>query len=104
MAGKILMKFVIIKLTKLANLIIFMTYTLSMFNTGQITLPKMWREKQKTKKFIAEETPEGLLIKPISKDETIYYEGKNGFGIYCEKGLDVGKMIKTIEKLNGQDT
>lgn len=72
-----------------------------MFNTGQITLPKKWREKWDVTKFIAEETEEGLLIKPLKKDETVYYEDKNGLGIYCEEGLDTNKIVKTIEKLNG---
>lgn len=80
-----------------------MIHTLSMFNTGQITLPKSWRKKFKTNKFIAEETKEGLLIKPLSKDETVYYEHEHGFGVYCENGLDVEKIIKTIEKIDGQD-
>jgi bifunctional DNA-binding transcriptional regulator/antitoxin component of YhaV-PrlF toxin-antitoxin module len=33
-----------------------MTYTLKLFNTGQVTLPKSWREKYNTKNFIALET------------------------------------------------
>jgi len=78
-----------------------MQYTLSMFNTGQITLPKKWRAKFDTKNFIAEETNDGLLIKPLAKDETVFYQDKNGFGIYCDKGLDTEKILKTIEKLNG---
>ncbi|MDP2670221.1 MAG: AbrB/MazE/SpoVT family DNA-binding domain-containing protein [bacterium] len=55
-------------------------YTIKSFNTGQITLPKKWRSKYPTKHYIAEETEEGLLIKPLlyesSKDEVIYYENK----------------------------
>lgn len=73
-----------------------------MFNTGQITLPKRWREKFKTKKFVAQETKEGLLIRPILKDETVYYENTNGFGLYCEKGLDVEKLEKAIEEINNE--
>lgn len=77
-----------------------MIYTLSMFNTGQITLPKKWRNKFKTQKFIAEETAEGLLIKPLEKDEAVYYESKDSFGIYCESGLDIKKMIAAIDQIN----
>lgn len=83
-----------------------MIYTLSMFNTGQITLPKKWREKYKTTKYTAEITDDGLLIKPLtggSKDEVVYYEDNGGFGIYCEKGLDTKKMMKAIKEINGQD-
>ncbi|MBU1992452.1 MAG: AbrB/MazE/SpoVT family DNA-binding domain-containing protein [Patescibacteria group bacterium] len=78
-----------------------MYYPLSMFNTGQVTLPKIWREKQGTTKFIAEETENGLLIRPFKKDETAFYEDKDGFGLYCEKGLDTNALAKTIKKLNG---
>jgi len=78
-----------------------MIYTLSMFNTGQITLPKSWRTKYKTNKFVAEEIKDGLLIKPLVKDETVYYEDKNGFGIYCESGLDMEKFKQAIKKMDG---
>lgn len=58
-----------------------MTHTLKLFNTGQITLPKKWREQYDTKNFTAEETKEGLLIRPISRDfsDTVYYENNEGF-------------------------
>lgn len=78
-----------------------MFYTLSMFNTGQITLPKAWRNKHKTKKFVAEERDDGLLIKPLTKDTTVFYEDKGGFGLYSESGLDAEKIIQTIKKLHG---
>ncbi|MDP2642986.1 MAG: AbrB/MazE/SpoVT family DNA-binding domain-containing protein [Candidatus Peregrinibacteria bacterium] len=78
-----------------------MIYTLSMFNTGQITLPKVWRNKYKTTKFIAEETKDGLLIKPLVKDETVYYEDEKSFGIYCESGLDFEKFKQAIKKMDG---
>lgn len=80
-----------------------MIYTLSMFNTGQITLPKKWREKHKTKKFVAEETKEGLLVKPLGKDEVVYYEDEGGFGIYCESGLDIEKFKKAIRIIEKED-
>lgn len=86
-------------LTNLINFTI-MIHALSMFNTGQITLPKAWRAKYKTNKFIAEETKEGLLIKPLMNDKTVFYEDKKGFGIYCEQGLDIEKFKDAIKKLN----
>lgn len=78
------------------------TYTLKLFNTGQVTLPKEWRNKWNTKNFLAEDTEEGLLIKPIQKDEddVVYYEDKHGFGIYSKKGIDPNKIIEAIKKLN----
>lgn len=85
----------------LANITNQMNYTLKVFNTGQITLPKKWRDKFTTKNFIAEETPEGLLIKPIEKDEIVYYENDKEFGIYCEKGMDPQVLISAIKKMHG---
>jgi bifunctional DNA-binding transcriptional regulator/antitoxin component of YhaV-PrlF toxin-antitoxin module len=79
------------------------TYTLKMFNTGQITLPKKWRSKYKTKHFVAKETKNGLLIEPISKDEVVYYENEDGCGLYCESGLDIDAIQEAIRKLNKED-
>lgn len=78
-----------------------MIYTLSMFNTGQVTLPKSWRAKFKTNKFVAEETSDGLLIKPLVKDEMVYYENDKSFGLYCESGLDMEKIKEAIKKMDG---
>lgn len=87
------------KLINLTNLV--MIYTLKLFNTGQVTLPKAWRSKFKTKNFIAEETKNGLLIKPLTKDELVYYETDEEFGIYCENGIDMDKFEKAIKKIHG---
>lgn len=53
-----------------------MTYVLKLFNTGQVTLPKAWRDQVQTKNFIATEKDGGLFIKPIHSDEkdVTYYE------------------------------
>ncbi len=90
-------------LINLSNFNIMNVFTLKLFNTGQVTLPKAWRKKYKTKLFIAKETPEGLLIQPFEKNETVYFENKEGFGIYCENGLPVDKILQTIKKIHGSD-
>jgi len=87
------------KLINLTNLV--MIYTLKLFNTGQVTLPKAWRSKFETKNFIAEETKDGLLIKPLTKDELVYYETDEEVGIYCESGIDINEFKKAIKKING---
>lgn len=92
---------ILMKLVNLINLV--MIYTLSMFNTGQVTLPKKWREKQGTSKFVAEETDKGLLIKPIKKDEIVYYENDERVGIYCENGIDPQLIIDAIDKIDGKN-
>jgi len=76
-----------------------MTYTLTMFNTGQVTLPKKWRNKFETKKFIAKETPEWLLIKPLVEDNSVFYENEEWFGVYSPAGMDPEQIISEIKKL-----
>ncbi len=41
-------------------------YTLNMFNTGQVTLPKKWREQFQTNKFVARSEWSRLIIEPIT--------------------------------------
>lgn len=79
------------------------TYTLKVFNTGQITLPKVWRNKFNTKNFVAKETDEGLLIQPLESSEVVYFENKDGFGIYCEKGMNTEEIINKIKKIHGSN-
>ncbi len=87
----------LINLTKFMN-----TYTLKMFNTGQITLPKAWREKFKTKHFIAEQTDKGLLIKPIlPEEEVVYYENDESCGLFFPKGVDPQVLIDKIDEIDG---
>ena len=79
-----------------------MNHTLKLFNTWQITLPKKWREKFSTKNFIAEETENWLLIKPIlseEKSKTYYYNNDEWFGIFNENWIDSGDLISKIKKL-----
>ena len=74
-----------------------------MFNTGQITLPKSWREKYKTKHFVVKETDKGLLIQPMIQDEdVIYYEDENGCGLHFSKGIDPQILIDKIDEIDGQ--
>ena len=51
----------------------------------------------------SQETEDGLLIKPIQSDEVVYYKAKDGFGLYCEKGLPVDKIIAKIKDLHGSN-
>lgn len=78
-----------------------MLHSLKMFNTGQITLPKSWRSKYDTQNFIAEETPEGLLITPLTtkESESAYYENGEGFGIYFPEGNSPEVVIYKIKNL-----
>lgn len=86
------------------NLINFMnTYTLKLFNTGQVTLPKKWRKKYRTKNFIAQETKNGLLIQPLTDKKVVYFENKDGFGLYCESGIPIDDVVDKIKKIHGSN-
>ena len=79
------------------------TFTLKLFNTGQITLPKLWREKFSTEHFLAKETKDGLLIKPLveNEEDAVFYENKSEFGLYSAKGIEPEKIIEAIRTLHG---
>ena len=46
-------------------------HTLNMYGQGIVTLPKAWREKMKTKKFIARENGNQLILEPLVAEENI---------------------------------
>lgn len=37
-----------------------------------------------------------------AKRKTVYFENKNGFGLFCKNGLPVNKILATIKKLHGE--
>ncbi len=77
-------------------------YTLNMFNTGQVTLPKGWRSKFNTKHFLAEETKEGLLLKPIlKKEDVVFYENETSVGLFFPNGIDPQVLIDKIKEIDG---
>ncbi|MBU2524782.1 AbrB/MazE/SpoVT family DNA-binding domain-containing protein [Patescibacteria group bacterium] len=78
-----------------------MKHFLKLFNTGQVTLPKKWRDKFQTKHFIAEETDKGLLIKPVIDEDVIEFENDEEVGLYFPKGIHPNKLIEAIKKIDG---
>lgn len=50
------------------------TQTLKVARTGQVTIPKVWRDKFDVDHFQATETEEGILLKPIGAhyDEVVF--------------------------------
>ncbi len=81
-----------------------MTYTLKMYNAWQITLPKRWRSQYDTEHFVAIENEDGsLIIKPMTlqkKDNSVYYENEDWFGVYFPDGVPAQDLLMEIEKLN----
>ncbi|MFA6917927.1 MAG: hypothetical protein WC285_03800 [Candidatus Gracilibacteria bacterium] len=78
-----------------------MITTLKLFGTGQITIPKIWREKYKTNQFVAQDTPQGLLIKPLV-EEFFYEDGDDYFGLNFPLGIDAKELANKLKKANGE--
>lgn len=69
---------------------------LSMWGNGAVTLPKEWRDQYPTKHFMAVETAEGLLIKPIVDID--YYERDDGaIGLKFPMGIEAGELLKMMK-------
>ena len=75
--------------------------TAKIFGSGQITLPKQWRNKMKTTNVIIEEVPQGLLIKPLLP--SLYYEiDENNFGLNFPTGIEAGELATKLKQANGK--
>lgn len=75
--------------------------TAKIFGTGQITLPKKWRDKVQTENVIIEEVPQGLLIKPLLP--TLYYEVDDyNFGINFPTGIEAKELAKKLKEANAK--
>lgn len=61
-------------------------------------MPKKWRDRFPTKNFLAVETKEGLLIKPITEIE--YYEDEGGFGLRFPHEMDPHELLKMFKTAN----
>jgi hypothetical protein len=64
---------------------------------GAVTLPKEWRDQFPTKHFMALETADGLLIKPIL-DIEYYEEGEGHFGLKFPMGIDAEELRVKLTK------
>lgn len=71
--------------------------TLSVQKTGMITLPKKWRDRHPGNQIVAEETPEGLLLRSISEIE--YYEEPDGsFGLRFPLGMEMKRFLRMFQE------
>lgn len=83
-----------------------MNYTLKVFNTWQVTLPKKWRSNFDTDIYIAEETSKWLLISPIIRtqkdkinDDWIeFFEDETWMSVKFKKWIEASKLIEVIKK------
>ena len=68
-----------------------MKYDLKMFNTGQVTIPKKWRNQFQTARFTATETSGWLLIKPVLEKQ--YDEKVVAHNLATLLEVDEGKLL-----------
>lgn len=76
--------------------------TLKVFGKGQVTLPKEWRSKYDTDQFMAIETPQGLLIKPI--EPVVYFEDGDSFGLEFPTGVSAKELAADLAHELTQDS
>jgi len=83
-------------------------YVLSMFNTGQVTLPKKWRDKYPAKKYIARPQGNKLVLEPLEDFsisdlekmvEPFAEETKDRAGIRFTKPIDAGVLAQYTKKI-----
>lgn len=49
------------------------SFTLKMFGTGQITVPKIWRDEFATTHFQAQRIKQGVLLRPVTRYEEVIF-------------------------------
>lgn len=79
--------------------------TLKEFGTGQVTLPKEWREKFETRHYLARETKYGLLIEPILLPDDEDYpveltEYPDGARLHFPQGIPASVLAKQLRQAN----
>ncbi|GEM_PF-606060 len=72
--------------------------TLKEFGTGQVTLPKEWRDKFDTHHYLARETNQGLLLEPILYDEEGIEVVEDSKGLHFPKGIPAGLLARQLEQ------
>ncbi len=72
---------------------------LKVFGTGQVTLPKKLRDKYKAQYYIAEETENGIFLRPLIK--SMYFENSDvDFGIKFPIEESAANVLKNLKKAN----
>lgn len=81
-----------------------MTTVLTMFGKGQVTLPKAFRDRCKTRHFIAQEVDGGVLIQPliVHDPKVTYRNNKKEIGLSFDPPIDAAELLKKLEQANGE--
>ncbi|MFH1375933.1 MAG: hypothetical protein ABIH35_04670 [Patescibacteria group bacterium] len=72
------------------------TTIIKQFGSGQITIPKKWRDESKASAYRASKNGTKIILSPIKEndDEVEFYEDKNGFGLIFKKGISPEVLLK----------
>ncbi len=66
---------------------------LKIFGTGQVTIPKKWREKRKAKMYFAHEEGEKIVLEPVQNEEVIFDADEFNAG----KGVKIDDFVAALE-------
>ncbi len=70
------------------------TAVLKVFGTGQITIPKKWREKRKSNIFLAKEEGNKIILEPVEETEEKIFDA-NDFN--DGEGVEINEFIQALE-------
>ena len=77
---------------------------LKQFGSGQITIPKKWREELKAPYFKATRRGHDIVLTPLETDNpndpypALFHEDKNGCSLTFPKGIPAGEFLKRLKK------
>lgn len=81
---------------------ITMNAILTVFGRGQVTLPKKMRDKFKTRHYIAQDTKDGILIRPLYMEQQVHFkEGKGEISLSFTPPVDAETLLTDLRKANG---
>lgn len=77
---------------------------LTMFGKGVVTLPKSFRDRYKTKYFIAQEVAGGMLIQPLvfKEPKVTFRNNKKEIGLSFNPGVEAKQLLKEFKQINGE--
>jgi bifunctional DNA-binding transcriptional regulator/antitoxin component of YhaV-PrlF toxin-antitoxin module len=67
---------------------------LKLFGTGQVTLPKKWRTRFKTKYYTAVMEGDRLILAPLEEEKVFFDANEFNQG----QGVDIGVFYKALKK------
>lgn len=67
---------------------------LKVFGTGQITIPKRWRDAHNTNLYMAKDNGTNIILEPIKNEESVIFDAdEHNDG----EGVEINDFIKALE-------